>query len=79
MDDLFSVPIGYAAPGEEEDGDSISPVPPDAYDYPGKWLALHAAQILAVRNTPAELEQEFGDRRHEISFFHVPTSTIFAR
>ena len=79
MDDLFSVPIGYAAPGEEEDGISISPVPPDAYDYPGKWLALRAGQILAVRDTEAELRSEFEDRRAEVSFFYVPTTTVFAR
>ncbi len=79
MDDLFSVPLGYAAPGEEEDGVSISPVPPDAYDHPGKWLALHAAQILAVRDTEAELRNEFEDRAAEVSFFHVPTATVFAR
>ncbi len=79
MEDLFSVPLGYAGPGEEADGISISPVPPDAYDHPGKWLALHAGEILAVRDTPAELRQEFADRRAEVSFFHVPITTVFAR
>jgi hypothetical protein len=80
MDDFFSVPVGYVGP--DEGGDrrvSISPVPPDAYDHPGKWLALGAGKILAIRDTWEELESEFGDRGREVSFFHVPTTTIFAR
>ena len=79
MDDLFSVPIGYAAPGEEEDGISPSPVPPDAYDHPGKWLALHGGRILAIRDQEVELRDEFEDRAAEVSFFYVPTATVFAR
>lgn len=77
--DLFSVPLGHAAPGEEEDAVSISPVPPEAYQHPGKWLGLRAGQIIAIKDTPAELQDELGDRRFKVSFFHVPTTTVFAR
>ena len=79
MDDFFSVPAGYVGPDEGGSGVSISPVPPDAYDHPGKWLLLGKGAILAIRDTEDELEQEFGERRTGVTFFHVPTTTIFAR
>jgi hypothetical protein len=79
LEDFFSVPAGYVGPGQGESGTSMSPVPPDAYDHPGKWLALCAGKVLAIRDTEEELEREFGDRSREVSFFHVPTTTIFAR
>ena len=79
LEDFFSVPAGYVGPGEGESGTSMSPVPPDAYEHRGKWLALGAGKILAIRDTEDELEREFGDRRREVSFFHVPTTTIYAR
>ena len=79
LEDFFSVPAGYVGPGEGESGTSISPIPPDAYDHPGKWLLLGAGKVLAIRNTWEELEREFGDRRTGVTFFHVPTTTIFAR
>jgi hypothetical protein len=79
LEDFFSVPAGYVGPSEGGSrGLSPSPVPPDAYDHPGKWLALRSRKILAIKDTWEELESEFGDRR-EVSFFHVPTTTIFAR
>jgi len=81
MDDLFSVPLGYT-PSEaqgEEDGTSISPIPPEAFDHRGKWVALRAGRLLAVRDTRGELREEFSDRRAEVSFFHVPTTQIYAR
>lgn len=77
MDDFFSVPAGYADP-DEKDGVSISPVPPDAYDHPGKWLALRGGQVIAVKDTEAELRDEFGDRCLGMTFFYVPTTTIYA-
>lgn len=79
MDDFFSVPLGYVGPGEGESGSSISPVPPDAYDHPGKWLLLGKGKVLAIRDTREELETEFGDHRTGVTRFHVPTTTIFAR
>jgi hypothetical protein len=79
LKDFFSVPAGYVGPGEGESGTSMSPVPPDAYEHRGKWLALGSRKILAIKDTRAELESEFGDRRREVSFFHVPTTTIYAR
>lgn len=80
MDDLFSVPLGYADPDQgDEDELSISPVPPAAFEHPGKWVALHAGRLIAVRDTPAELREEFEGRRSEVSFFHVPTTRLFAR
>jgi hypothetical protein len=79
MDDLFSVPLGYVDPDQgPDDGMSPSPVPPEAFDHRGKWLALHAGKVLAVRDTPEELWDEFGDRSAEVSFFHVPSTHIYA-
>ncbi len=80
MDDLFSVPLGYVDPDQGSDDEpSVSPIPPEVVDYPGKWVALHAGTLLAVRDTPAELWDEFGDRAADVSFFEVPTTRIFAR
>ena len=78
MDDYFSVPLGYTAPGEEEDGASASPVPSEAYDHPGKWLALHGGQVMTVKDTEAELREELGDRRLGVTFFYVPTTALYA-
>ena len=79
MDDFFSVPLGTVAPGEQEDSVGIAPVPAEAYKHRGKWLALRSGQILAVRDTRAELREEFGDRRAEVSFFHVPPTALILR
>jgi hypothetical protein len=80
MDDLFSVPLGYVDPDQgPEDGWSPSPIPSEAFEHRGKWVALHVGKILAVRDTPAELWDEFGDRAAEVSFFHVPTTNVYAR
>ncbi len=75
------LPKSFIADGPDEGGDRVSPspVPPVAYDYPGKWLLLGAAKILAIRDTEEELAKEFGDCRTGVTFFHVPTTTIFAR
>lgn len=80
MNDLFSVPIGHVDPDQEpDDGTTISPIPKEAFEHRGKWVALHAGRLLAVGDTPAELRRNFGDRRHEVSFFHVPATNVYAR
>jgi hypothetical protein len=80
MDDLFSVPLGYVDPDQPvEEEPTVSPIPPEAFDHRGKWVALHAGRLLAVRDTPDELREEFGDRRSEVSFFHVPPTNVYAR
>jgi hypothetical protein len=79
MNDLFSVPLGYIAPGEEDDGVSPSPVPAEAYEHRGKWLALHVGKILAVKDTRAELRKQFGDRHLGVTFFHVPPTPLVLR
>jgi hypothetical protein len=80
MDDFFSVPLGYVDPDQRPDDDvlSPSPIPPEAFEHRGKWLALRGRKILAVRDTRAELRKEFGHRRTEVVFFHVPVSSIYA-
>jgi hypothetical protein len=81
MDDFFSVPVGYVDPDQGPDDDdrvSPSPIPPEAYEHRGKWLALRGRKILAVRDTSAELREEFGHRRTEVVFFHVPPAAIYA-
>ena len=64
---------------DDEDVVLPSPIPPEAFEHRGKWLALHNREILAVRDTEEELEEEFGDRGHEVSFFHVSPTPIYAR
>lgn len=81
MDDLFSVPLGYVDPDQgPDDGVSTVPaVPPEAFEHPGKYLALRRQKIVAIGDTHEELLEILGDRRSEVSLFHVPTSRIFAR
>lgn len=78
--DLFSVPLGYVDPDQgPDDGISTVPaIPDEAFDHRGKWVALRAGKLLAVRDTSEELWDEFGDRAAEVSFFHVPTTNIYA-
>jgi hypothetical protein len=81
MDDFFSVPLGSVDPDQGPDDDdrvSPSPIPSGAYEHRWKWLALCGRKILAVRDTSAELREEFGQRRTEVVFFHVPKSSIYA-
>lgn len=80
--DLFAQPIGAEPPDQNNEDEDIvlpSPIPPEAFEHRGKWLALHNREILAVRDTEEELEKEFGDRGHEVSFFHVSPTPIYAR
>ena len=80
MDDFFSVPLGYVDPNQRPDDDdrvSLSPIPPEAFEHRGKWLALRRRKILAVRDTRAELREEFGHRRTEVVFFYVRPAAIY--
>jgi hypothetical protein len=81
MDDLFSVPLGYVDPDQgPDDGVSTVPaIPDEAFEHRGKWLALRGRKILAIRDSRAELRKEFGHRRTEVVFFHVPETRNFAR
>lgn len=79
MDDFFSVPLGTTAPDEPEESVGISPVPAEAAKYRGKWLALSAGKIIAVRDTADELRKELGDRHLGITFFRVPPSRVILR
>jgi hypothetical protein len=80
MDDLFSVPLGYVDSDQGPDDEVlISSIPPEVNDYPGKYVALRRRKIVAAKDTLAELLEELGDRRSEVSFFQVPTTRIFAR
>ncbi len=79
MYDFFSVPLGYAAPSEEEDGISISPVPAEAAKHRGKWLALRSGKIVAVRDSVEALRKEFGEHHVGVTFFHVPASPVVLR
>jgi hypothetical protein len=80
MDDLFSVPLGYVDPDQgPDDGLSISPIAPEAFEYPGKWVALRGGLLDTVSDTQEDLLQELGERRSEVALFYVPTTRIFAR
>lgn len=80
MDDLFSVPLGYVDPDQgPDDGVSVSSIPPEAFEHPGKHVALRGRKIVAVKDTLTELLEALGDRSSEVSFFHVPTTNVFAR
>jgi hypothetical protein len=81
MDDLFSVPLGYVDPdqGPDDGVSTVSAIPDEAFEHRGKWLALRGRKILAIMDTRAELRKEFGHRRTEVVFFHVPETRNFAR
>ena len=81
MYDLFARPIGSVPPNQKnyENVKLSSPIPAEAYEHRGKWVALHGGKMLAVRDTSEELRKEFGHRQHEVSFFHVPETRMLAR
>jgi hypothetical protein len=80
VDDLFSVPLGYVDPDQGPDNElSLPSIPAEAFEHRGKWLALRGRKILAIRDSRAELRKEFGHRRTEVRFFHVPETRNFAR
>jgi hypothetical protein len=80
MDDLFSVPLGYVDPDQGPDNElSLPPIPPEVFEHPGKYVALRRRKIVAISDTHEELLEALGDRRSEVSLFHVPTSRVFAR
>jgi hypothetical protein len=74
IEDFFSVPLGTVPVDEPEESFGIGPVPAEAAQYPGKWLALNLGEIIAVRDTQTELRREFGHRLKEVTFFHVPST-----
>jgi hypothetical protein len=80
MNDLFSVPLGYVDPDQgPDDGLSTSSIPPEAFEHPGKWVALRGSILDTVSDTRSELLEALGGRRSEVSLFHVPTTNVFAR
>jgi hypothetical protein len=81
MYDLFAEPIG-SEPADQNDDENavlVSPVPPEAYRHPGKWVALRAAHVVAVKDSFEELRDDPKLQDFDISFFHVPTTRILAR
>jgi hypothetical protein len=81
MYDLFARPIGSEPPNQKnyENVKLSSPIPAEAYEHRGKWVALQGTRIIAVRDTEEELCGEFGHRRTEVIFFHVPETRTLAR
>jgi hypothetical protein len=80
VDDLFSVPLGHVDPTQgPDDGFSTSSIPLEAFDHPGKWVAVRGASLDAICDTRGGLLDALGDRRSEVSLFHVPTTNVFAR
>jgi hypothetical protein len=80
MDDLFSVPLGYVDPDQGPDNElSLPAIPPEAFEHPGKWVALRGAHLDTISDTRGELLEALGNRRSEVVLFHVPTTRVFAR
>jgi hypothetical protein len=80
MNDLFSVPLGYIDPNQGPDNElSLPAIPSEAFEHPGKYLALRGRRIVAMSDTRKQLLKALGDRRSEVVLFHVPTTRIFAR
>ena len=80
MDDLFSVPLGYVDPDQGPDNElSLPAIPPEAFEHPGKHLALRGQNIVAIADTYEELLETLGDKHSKLLLFHVPASRVFAR
>jgi hypothetical protein len=80
MLDLFSVPVGTVPQTDPEDGvDHSVPFPAEIDDYLGKWVAVRRGEILAVRDTEAELRKALGEEQFGVRLFHVPASDVAAR
>ena len=80
MIDLFSVPAGTVPQIDPEHGIDHSPsFPAEMDDYLGKWVAVQWDEIIAVRDTEAELRKALGNKQFGLTLFHVPTSVVAAR
>jgi hypothetical protein len=79
MDDFFSVPLGTLPPDEPEESVGISPVPAEAYEHRGKWLALLRGRIVAIHDSEAEIYADPIVRKPEITTFHVPPTPLILR
>lgn len=79
--DLFALPVGSEAPRQGDDDDAVmaSPVPPEAFEHRGKWVALRAAWVIAVRDSFAALRDDRQVQDFDVSFFHVPSTPVIAR
>jgi len=78
--DLFAVPLGYVDPDQgPEDELSISPIPSEAFDHRGKWVALRRRSVVAIHDSEAQLYADPVMRQPQVTPFHVPASRIIAR
>ena len=80
MDDLFSVELGYVDPAQAPaEGVALSSVPPDAYEYRGKWLALRNRKVVAVHNSQRDLYADPIIFEPGVTIFWAPDADVFAR
>lgn len=79
MGDLFSMPLGSAPPNEPEESVGIGPVPAEAYEHRGKWLALRRGSIVAIYDSEDELYADPVTSKPEVTTFHVPSSPYVLR
>jgi hypothetical protein len=74
--DLFAAPLG-SAPHDPELIEGISPVPAEAFDYRGQWVAIRDDKVVAARGRLRDLYNAPELRDTDVTY-HVPASPTVA-
>jgi hypothetical protein len=74
--DLFAAPLG-SAPDDPELLEGISPVPAEAFDYRGQWVAIRGQKVVAARDRLRDLREAPEVKDTDVTY-HVPTSPTVA-
>ncbi len=74
--DLFASPLG-SAPDDPEFLEESSPVPAEAFDYRGQWVAIRNEKVVAARSRLRDLYQAPELRDTDVTY-HVPASPSVA-
>jgi hypothetical protein len=74
--DLFSAPLG-SAPEVPELLEGISPVPAEAFDYRGQWVAIRGQKVVLARDRLRDLYEAPELRDTDVTY-HVPATPAVA-
>lgn len=74
--DLFAAPLG-SAPRDPEILEGISPVPAEAFDYRGQWVAIRGDKVVLARPRLRDLYNAPELRDTDVTY-HVPAKPTVA-
>jgi Family of unknown function (DUF5678) len=74
--DLFAAPLG-STPQDPDLLEGISPVPAEAFDYRGQWVAIRGDKVVAARNRLRDLYNAPELQDTDVTY-HVPARPTVA-